>query len=503
MTTASVDAYVSRAESSRYRRDLVHGLADATIAAVVLIAPGATLPGWFQPRHPGVAQVASVETALNRIVSRSGLSDRTLARALAVSHPTVASMRRGGKTHLTETVDRVRQLDKLVGRVAGLVGEHQPDLVKEALTRTAGDPPVTALEVFEQTAEPAAAYGHILRSRRPAGPSLRRQQTLAEPRVPPSNSRPEPQAMTSLYERGYRQGMSLPTELSVPAAYWNGHDLLWEQIANQLWLIATQDCDLDHFADDSSDLVELRPVEVTDVRGPSGIRSRYFALPDRGRLDGLSLRPLLPAAFIATLPQGPGLSEQRLLALKLWLGRRYDRPAVPSELVPLMRAIAECLARGADRRNVRSSGDPVLAQHRAEPPVVVQRSEQPDGVAGDNPVVVPRPDLRSGPAAADRDALVVQPARHGVDGAVEFRSDLPGGPLPVAVQLNQPGPVQHRAMRPRRPGPDRDASVLQPPPPNQLRASARPQPRADQVHSRSGLRAGLRPVQRRLDHLWA
>ena len=176
--------------------------------------------------------------------------------------------------------------------------------------------------------------------------------------------------MTSLYERGYRQGMSLPTELSVPAANWNGHDLLWEQVASQLWLIATQDCDLDHFADASSDLVELRPVEVTDVRGPSGIRSRYFALPDRGRLDGLSLRPLLPAAFIATLPQGPKLSEQRLLALKLWLGRRYDRPAVPPELVPLMRAIAECLARGADRRTALAAARDVFVDidEEANPP---------------------------------------------------------------------------------------------------------------------------------------
>ena len=37
--------------------------------------------------------------------------------------------------------------------------------------------------------------------------------------------------------------------------------------------------------------------------------------------------------------------------------------------------------------------------------------------------------------------MIVQTAQHGVDGAVELHRDLPGSPMPVAVQLDQPRPV--------------------------------------------------------------
>jgi hypothetical protein len=60
---------------------------------------------------------------------------------------------------------------------------------------------------------------------------------------------------------------------------------------------------------------------------------------------------MVPAAFLVTLPVGRVLPEQRLLALKLWLGRRYDRPAVPQALVPLMKMLAKALTKNSTRKN--------------------------------------------------------------------------------------------------------------------------------------------------------
>jgi hypothetical protein len=61
-----------------------------------------------------------------------------------------------------------------------------------------------------------------------------------------------------------------------------------------------------------------------------------------------------PASLEAIHHEFPGCREEwlndvRLNALKTWLGKRYDRPAVPPELVPLARAIADAVH--ANRRN--------------------------------------------------------------------------------------------------------------------------------------------------------
>jgi hypothetical protein len=57
------------------------------------------------------------------------------------------------------------------------------------------------------------------------------------------------------------------------------------------------------------------------------------------------------------------LDDDELLGLKLWLGLRYDRPAVPTALVPLARAIAEAIrVREADP--ALSDVREILAQFR-------------------------------------------------------------------------------------------------------------------------------------------
>lgn len=85
--------------------------------------------------------------------------------------------------------------------------------------------------------------------------------------------------MGSLYEAGWRQGGLLRHRLPVTWLEWSqGSGIVQRGTEHELWVVATQDCDLD------------------------------------------------------------ALDEA--VKLKTWLGRRYDRPAVPPEVVDLRRAIA-------------------------------------------------------------------------------------------------------------------------------------------------------------------
>lgn len=64
----------------------------------------------------------------------------------------------------------------------------------------------------------------------------------------------------------------------------------------------------------------------------------------------------------------PRLPDSRVLAVKTWLGFRYDRPAVPDSLVPLARRISDEVA-AADRERGAAVRD-VLMQfdHSRTPP---------------------------------------------------------------------------------------------------------------------------------------
>lgn len=104
-------------------------------------------------------------------------------------------------------------------------------------------------------------------------------------------------------------------------------------------------------------VVELRQVHVSDPPNHEGIHARKFLLSAD---SGHYLVDDKPSAFVS--PRficDPSLAsalyllgDSRVLALKTWLGKRYDRPAVPDELIPVARAIAEA---------VKSSGENGLA----------------------------------------------------------------------------------------------------------------------------------------------
>jgi len=170
---------------------------------------------------------------------------------------------------------------------------------------------------------------------------------------------------TTLYDVGWRQGRLARASLPLPQVDLDteGRVALLQQ-PHDLWVVATQDCDLDLLsgADDAAS-VELRPVYERE-QGDWGIRSRWFRLSgryfthaDRPRLH-VSPRTLERAA------QEPLLDEVRVVAFKTWLGLRYDRPAVPPELLPLMRAIGDEVH--ADRHALAHVTRDVLVQVEQE-----------------------------------------------------------------------------------------------------------------------------------------
>lgn len=108
-------------------------------------------------------------------------------------------------------------------------------------------------------------------------------------------------------------------------------------------MVATQECDLDVCSPSREDaVVELRPVREVSS-GTWGIRSRVLRLSPTQAIRAEDPRLMVSPAVLTSLegareaPLDPG----RVLALKTWLGLRYDRPAVPEEYVALSKAIAE------------------------------------------------------------------------------------------------------------------------------------------------------------------
>nr|MBA2601123.1 hypothetical protein [Actinomycetota bacterium] len=158
---------------------------------------------------------------------------------------------------------------------------------------------------------------------------------------------------------------------------------------HDLWVVATQDCDLDrHSTDDDRAEVELRPVYEDGTPSDWGIRSRKLRLTGGQFVAAQSPRVMISAAALDTFRGGrePPLPDGRAKALKRWLGLRYDRPAVPNELVALGRTISAALREVGSRPEAADVHD-VLMQfdEGTDPPrfalfAVVEDAADKEGV---------------------------------------------------------------------------------------------------------------------------
>jgi hypothetical protein len=160
----------------------------------------------------------------------------------------------------------------------------------------------------------------------------------------------------TLYAAGWRQGTVLKAELDAVATILDtkSRKAVEARQTHEVWVVVTQDCTLDRTeVSSNSPAIELR--QVHDAQPPThwGIHARKFLLDAE---SGHYLVDGKPASFVSprlisdaeVVEHLFDLGDDRVLALKTWLGNRYDRPAVPPELVPLARAIATAV--GSDTR---------------------------------------------------------------------------------------------------------------------------------------------------------
>lgn len=152
---------------------------------------------------------------------------------------------------------------------------------------------------------------------------------------------------------------------------------------HRMWVVASQDCDLNDWETTRTEpLVELRArITADDPDAEWGIRSRVLRLTESEGVhsDSAPLR-ISPAALVAMARPANVIALARAIAFKTWLGRRYDRPAVPNAQVALARDIA-ARARRPSRRGFAVELHDMLIQFddRTTPPTFLLFAVVADG----------------------------------------------------------------------------------------------------------------------------
>jgi hypothetical protein len=154
--------------------------------------------------------------------------------------------------------------------------------------------------------------------------------------------------MASLYEEGWHQGTIFDAALPLDAVVVSGSSGQPERRTgtHHRWVVASQDCDLDQTeADEAEPSIELRPIYTEDPPEDWGLRSARLRLTEHDYVQSASPRTLVSPAVLTLLKaQGVAVFDpefERRRAFTIWLGKRYDRAAVPPALGPLARKIAE------------------------------------------------------------------------------------------------------------------------------------------------------------------
>jgi hypothetical protein len=181
--------------------------------------------------------------------------------------------------------------------------------------------------------------------------------------------------MASLYEAGWRQGSIVIATLPFDAVVLDpSGQVLREHRDHGRWAVASQECDLDLTnTDDPSPTIELRAVHTDDPPNDWGLRSARFRLTDLEYVIADDARTHVSAAVLtALLAAGAERREPmpaRSRAFAIWLGLRYDRPALEPHLVPLAKRIADEVRRRQGRPTAARVRDVLMQFDDSSEPV--------------------------------------------------------------------------------------------------------------------------------------
>lgn len=149
----------------------------------------------------------------------------------------------------------------------------------------------------------------------------------------------------SLYQEGWRQGALIRASLEAYYLDCDGSATVTKSVNHELWLLATQDCDLAQTkSSNTSRQFELRPVYAQDANDRlDGIRTRSVSVREGLVLRADSPRLTLTARALNTFKEQreDDLPVERRAEIKAWLGLRYDRSAVPERFEELARMLKE------------------------------------------------------------------------------------------------------------------------------------------------------------------
>lgn len=177
--------------------------------------------------------------------------------------------------------------------------------------------------------------------------------------------------MGNLYNEGWRQGSIFEATLQAPVSEVRADRIESVSRDYSVWIVCTQDCDLAGAdADASEPIIELRPVLSDDPPTDWGIRSRRLRLSVREYVDAALPRCLIApnALVLASQTRPRALELGRATAFKTWLGRRYDRPAIPDDLVDLARDIAKRCGTKSNRDAAEGVHDVLMQFMTADDP---------------------------------------------------------------------------------------------------------------------------------------
>lgn len=175
----------------------------------------------------------------------------------------------------------------------------------------------------------------------------------------------------SLYNAGWRQGTIFEHQLHLCVNRLSQVGLTADLQAHDRWIVASQDCDLAGAALDSRLEIEVWPLSATDEVVAASLRNRKFGVKPGWMLTHPSARGYIEARALATInPRAEALDDRTQRRLKTWLGRRYDRPALPREYEIPAKAIAAAVKSLRDRETDRHVRDVLMVFIAADPLVI-------------------------------------------------------------------------------------------------------------------------------------